>query len=310
MTGRAGALAALAALLLAAPATAGQKGSKTPDPAGPRAYELFSRVEGPAPARRAQAIGDYARGCLAGAVPVPETGPSWQVMRLSRNRYWAHPAMLAFIERLGRAAQAAGWAGIYVGDIAQPRGGPMPRSHRSHQTGLDADFWMLPARRLDLSRAERERISSIPVRTADQKRVNRNWTPAHMAILKAAAKDPAVDRIFVAAAVKIAMCKAAGKDRAWLRKIRPLYGHATHFHVRLKCPPGNWRCRPQRPTVAELSRTRDGCDETLTWWVTDYLELLHRKPKPGARKRPKRKGPRDYTLADLPRACRRVIAAR
>ena len=63
-----------------------------------------------------------------------------------------------------------------------------------------------------------------------------------MEILKAASKDKMVDRIFVAAAVKIEMCKRAGKDRDWLAKIRPLYGHNYHFHVRLKCPKGSPKC--------------------------------------------------------------------
>ena len=52
-----------------------------------------------------------------------------------------------------------------------------------------------------------------------------------------------MDRIFVAAAVKIEMCKTATrKDKAWLQKIRPIYGHESHFHVRLKCPRGARHC--------------------------------------------------------------------
>ena len=63
------------------------------------------------------------------------------------------------------AAQQVGWNGLYIGDISQPRGGPMTSGHASHQIGLDADIWMLPPPRLNLSRAEREKISSISVRT-------------------------------------------------------------------------------------------------------------------------------------------------
>jgi len=282
------------------------KSGATATPAGVKANVLFgakstASQQPPAP------IGSYAKGCAAGLVPLPETGPAWQAMRLDRNRNWGHPDLIAFIGRLAGAAQRQGWAGLYVGDLSQPRGGPMTSGHQSHQIGLDADIWMLPPRRLDLTRAERESLSSISIRSADQRSVNENWTPAHMAILKAAAEDPAVDRVFVAAAAKIAMCRDAGRDRAWLQKIRPIQGHNHHFHVRLKCPRGARGCTPQRPTVAELSGGGDGCDETLQWWVTDYLEMLRNPPK--GPPPPRKRGARDYTMADLPAQCAEVLAS-
>ena len=236
-------------------------------------------------------IGSYAKGCAAGLVELPETGPTWQAMRLSRNRNFGQPVMIRFLEDLSRDGAAVGWAGLYIGDISQPRGGPMTSGHASHQIGLDADIWMLPPRRLNLTRAERESISSIPVRSADQRCVTENWTRSHHALLRAAASDPRVDRIFVAAAVKIEMCKTAKPaDKKWLQKIRPIAGHDTHFHVRLKCPKGARLCETQKPTVAELSKGGDGCDETLTWWVTDYLNppktgKTPKKPKTRSRAR-------------------------
>lgn len=276
-----------------------------PGAANPTASSLFGAkrdASNQAPA----AIGSYARGCAAGLVQLPETGPTWQAMRLSRNRNWGHPETIAFIKRLSAKATQYGWKGLYIGDISQPRGGPMTSGHRSHQIGLDVDIWMLPPRRLDLSRGERERLSSISVRSEDQRRVNRNYTPSHAAILREAARDPAVDRVFVTAPVKIEMCRRATRaDRGWLQKIRPIYGHNYHFHVRLKCPSGDRYCETQRPTVAELSKGGDGCDETLEWWVTDFLD----PPKGPAQPAPKERHPRDYTMAELPPQCGRVLAA-
>ncbi|MHC0052171.1 penicillin-insensitive murein endopeptidase [Actibacterium sp. D379-3] len=257
------------------------------------------------------AIGTYAKGCGAGLVQLPETGPTWQAMRLSRNRNWGHPDMIAFIQRLSAEATRQGWAGLYIGDISQPRGGPMTSGHASHQIGLDADIWMLPPRRLNLGRAEREKISSLNVRSADQRSVNGNFARAHYNILKAAALDPAVDRVFVTAPVKVEMCKTARRsDKVWLQKIRPLYGHNTHFHVRLKCPAGSTLCQTQKPTVAELSKGGDGCDETLEWWVTDYLNPPKKTAKKPAGKTPKKRGARDYTMEDLPGQCAQVLASR
>lgn len=71
-----------------------------------------------------QSIGFYAKGCLAGAVALPADGPTWQAMRLSRNRRWGRPEMIGLLERLSRdAAKNDGWPGLLVGDISQPRGG-------------------------------------------------------------------------------------------------------------------------------------------------------------------------------------------
>lgn len=282
-----------------------------PFPAGAEALanQLFGAMRA-ASSQKPQAIGSYSRGCGAGFVQLPESGPTWQAMRLSRNRNWGHPELVQYLVDLSATARQLGWAGLYIGDMSQPRGGPMTSGHASHQIGLDADIWMLPPSRLNLNRQERENISSVSVRTDDQTRVNRNWTRAHHALMKAAASDRRVDRIFVAAAVKIEMCKAARRsDRAWLQKIRPIYGHNTHFHVRLKCPRGSGACETQTPGVAELSRGGDGCDETLTWWVTEYLDQLRNPPK-STQKGPRKKGPRDYTMADLPGQCTAVLASR
>jgi penicillin-insensitive murein endopeptidase len=72
---------------------------------------------------RAMAIGYYPHGCLQGGIELPKTGPTWQVMRVSRNRNWGHPELVQFLERFAPlAAEATGWKGILIGDMAQPRG--------------------------------------------------------------------------------------------------------------------------------------------------------------------------------------------
>lgn len=284
-------------VLLAAPAQAETLANK-----------LFGAMDNPS-SQDSMPIGSYAKGCAAGMVELPETGPTWQAMRLSRNRNYGQPVLVQYLEDLSVTATKIGWKGLYIGDMGQPRGGPMTSGHASHQIGLDADIWMLPPKSLKLSRKEREKISSIPVRSADQRSVTRNWTPQHHALLKAAASDSRVDRIFVAAAVKIEMCKTAkASDKAWLQKIRPIAGHDTHFHVRLKCPKGARLCQTQKPTVAELSKGGDGCDETLAWWVSDAY-LNPPKPTKPVKPQPRQKGARDYTMSDLPNQCAAVLSA-
>lgn len=259
---------------------------------------LFGAKRQPAAALDPSAHGEYARGCLAGGVELPETGPGWQAMRLSRNRNWGHPSVISFIERFSAEVQQIGWPRLYIGDISQPRGGPMRSGHRSHQLGLDVDIWLRrPSEKL-LSRRQREKIGSPRVVTRNRRSVNKHWTPSHHEVLREAARDAAVARIFVNAAIKQEMCNAepAGPDRAWLRKIRPWWGHDAHFHVRLNCPFDSPGCVAQAPIPPG-----DGCDETLAWWFSQ--EALNPKPRPG--EKPKRR--RTLTLADLPQACTTVL---
>jgi penicillin-insensitive murein endopeptidase len=260
------------------------------------------------------AHGSYAKGCLAGGEQLAENGPTWQAMRLSRGRNWGHPDMIAYLKRISaEVARETNWKGLYIGDISQPRGGPMISGHASHQLGLDADIWMLPARDLKLTRNEREKLSSSNVRAANQKNVSGDWTRTHMLVMKIAASDPAVDRIFVTAPAKIYMCKHARGNKKWLQKIRPFWGHNHHFHVRLKCPKGSTNCKTQKPTAAALSKGGTGCDETLNWWVTAALKPA--KPDPNKKKKKKKavakkKHPRQFVMADLPNQCSKVLKSR
>ena len=139
--------------------------------------------------------GSYAKGCLAGGVQLPETGLTWQAMRLSRGRNWGHPELIDVVTKLSQfAAQQPGWSGLYISDLSQPRGGPMLTGHRSHQFGLDTDIWMLPPNSFSLTRKQRENIST---HRASGAYVNSSWTNSHHKIIKAAAQDPRVERIFV-----------------------------------------------------------------------------------------------------------------
>ncbi len=258
------------------------------------AKEYFGHVDGPS-AQSPAAVGSYAKGCMAGAVQLAETGPTWQAMRLSRNRNWGHPDTVAFLQRLSASAVDAGWAGLYFGDMSQPRGGPMLTGHASHQIGLDADIWMLPPDRIDLSRSERENLSSISVVSGDKRSTNGNWSDAHYHVIMAALKDPALARIFVSGAIKLQMCaQASAADKLFLRKLRPWWGHTEHFHIRLNCPSGSANCVEQAPPPAG-----DGCGD-VTWWVTEALA----PPDPNA---PPIIPKPELVMADLPAQCEGVL---
>jgi penicillin-insensitive murein endopeptidase len=175
----------------------------------------------------------------------------------------------------------------------------MLSGHRSHQIGLDIDIWMLPPNKLNLSRAQRESISSISLRRSNGAYVNGSWTRAHHEIIKAAAKDKRVARIFVFPGAKVQMCKDEKGNRAWLRKVRPWWGHHYHFHVRLNCPKGMRGCVDQAAPPSG-----DGCKDAEKW-VHDILN-----PPPPNPNAPKPKPRRELVLADLPNQCAAVLRSR
>ena len=265
--------------------------------AAPPAKDVFSAVKAPA-ALPPAVIGAPARGCIAGAQPLAMDGPRWQVMRLSRNRYYGHPRLVAYIERLSEAAAEDGWPGLLVGDLAQPRGGPMRSGHASHQSGIDVDLWLTPAPDRKLSPEERETLGAASVLKPGTRSIDAGaWTEAHMRFIRRAASDQEVARVFVHPAIKKALCEAAdrlGPSRAWLTRVRPWWGHDDHIHVRLKCPPGDGECRDQDPPPAG-----DGCGSQLAWWLSDepWTPKKPTPPKPPLR------------VADLPPACQNVLSA-
>ncbi|OTE96060.1 penicillin-insensitive murein endopeptidase [Crenothrix sp. D3] len=225
----------------------------------------------------AQSIGTYTAGCLSGAAMLPNDGTGYQVMRLSRKRFYGHPDLTHFIENLGQSSYTQQLGTILVGDLGQPRGGPTVSGHRSHTSGLDVDMWFLlspEAASRPLTATEREKWSAPSVLLGHSDDIDlRHWSIANEQILELAANMPEVDRIFVNPSVKRHLCNQVGGKRDWLRKIRPWYKHDDHFHVRLKCPADSKDCQNQDPLPQG-----DGCDAKLAWWFTQ--EAKNPPPSP------------------------------
>ncbi len=240
----------------------------------------------------AQSIGFYSAGCLQGALALPLDGPGYEAIRISRNRYWGQPVMLEYIEDLARRIQMLGQPYLYIGDIGQPRGGPAPTGHASHQIGLDADIWYerQPGPRSPPAARENPRLRSL-VRDDDSGIDDDVFTQQHVVLLKTAAEMPHVDRIFVNRWIKNRLCHTVTGDRQWLNKLVVWAGHDDHFHVRLHCPPGNPQCQPQAGYYRD-----DGCGEPLDLWFKHPPVTL---PPPGTPLPPYR--------PKLPAACAAVL---
>lgn len=237
-----------------------------------------------------EVIGGTSNGCIGGALSLPTEGDGYVNIRRYRNRYYGHPELLRLIADLGRTQARRGEDLIMVGDLSQPRGGLMSSSHRSHQNGLDVDIWFRLAPSAAAANRDTAGKTDPPsMVSADGEDLSPLWGEDQRTLIKTAAEDPRVDRIFVNPAIKRGLCRSE-RDRTWLNKLRPWYGHDAHFHIRLKCPSGAVQCDQQ----AAIPRG-DGCGKDLDWWFSAE-----------ARKPTKRSGPRAEPV--MPTACRALLS--
>ena len=242
------------------------KKARTPSPvAMPGAW---AEVKGPTRGKTA-IFGGYAQGCIAGAVPLPLEGPGYQVLRTKRNRFYGHPSLIAYVKKLGQQTRKASLPGFLIGDMSQPRGGPMTFGHSSHQTGLDVDIWFRLSTR-PLPKAELEHPRPVSLIDSASRAINpETWTSNHARLIRIAATFPEVERIFVNPVIKRMLCETERGDRRWIAKLRPWRGHDEHFHVRLRCPRGMPGCLSQKP----LQLNDDGCGEELDKWIDSDAPL-------------------------------------
>ncbi len=243
-----------------------------------------------------QAIGFYSAGCLGKGIALPLRGQGFTVMRSSRNRYYGHPTLIAFVKSLGNYAASQGQQ-LLIGDLSQPHGGPMAYGHRSHQIGLDVDIWFYQkAAQRSLAQAETEQLTMLSVIDVATGDLNRNrWSPYYRDILKRTAQAPNVERIFVNPIIKNALCHHEQGNRTWLQKLRPWWGHDAHFHVRLRCPQDSHQCVSQKPPPPG-----DGCQPDLKLWIKQIQQaVLNPSPTP----------PKSASKpTTLPTACTAILA--
>lgn len=235
-----------------------------------------------------QSIGAFSNGCIIGAQALPLDAPGYQVMRQDQRRYFGHPDLILFIQRLSTQVHNLQLGQVMIGDMGMPAGGRFSSGHASHQSGLDVDIWLqLPKTRWTPQRLLKPQPLDL-VAASGKNVVARHWQPEIDSLIKLAAKDEAVTRIFVNPAIKKQLCADAGADRDWLRKVRPWFGHRAHMHVRLRCPAGSPECEEQTPPPPG-----DGCGAELQSWFAP--------PAPGSGAPVKREPP------PLPPSCQALL---
>ncbi|MCK8044977.1 penicillin-insensitive murein endopeptidase [Shewanella sp. 1CM18E] len=246
----------------------------------------------------AGAIGSYANGCLQGGQALPLTGEGYQVLRTERQRYYGHSTLVEFVSNYASALKLQGLDDVLIADMSMPRGGNFTQGHSSHQIGLDVDIWFKQATK-PLTKTEREQPK--PLKLVDKKKFlldTQIWSDAQTQMVKTAAEDKRVARIFVSPVIKQHLCDLKLTDDSWLKKVRPWWGHTYHMHVRLHCPEGDTLCQNQAPIGAG-----NGCNE-LSWWKQQLTGAPAPQPKKPAAK-PKKKKPKVK-----PQQCSSILAAK
>lgn len=138
---------------------------------------------------------------------------------------------------------------IQIGDLSNVNGGSARPNHQSHQNGLDADIVYFPTTNIIQNQNANywEEIFVRNGRVTNNFNSFRNWE-----MFKFLVNRGGVNRIFVDTAIKREICRYAreiGELNNFIyvhRRIRPSdQFHKTHFHLRMKCPKGDNRCRDQ-----------------------------------------------------------------
>lgn len=243
-----------------------------------------------------QVYGGYSAGCIQGASTLEWDGVGYHVVRVGQNRYYGHPHLLAFVSEFATDAFKRSLGDLLIGDTAQPRGGPMKTGHASHQIGLDADIWfhVLKSGTAPLPRAERDGLHTYSLVRADGRGIDANaWDARHAEMLRLASTNARVARIFVNPHIKRKVCTLFPNEE-WVRRLRPWWGHDTHFHVRLKCPADQPRCQNQ-----EDMPEGNGCGEELAGWFTSDGRVVPPPAQPLEKER----------VLAMPAECQAVLAA-
>ena len=220
----------------------------------------WQKVPNPIPGAP-QSIGAFSNGCIVGAQALPLASDHYQVMRTDQRRYFGHPELVNFIQRFSSQVNDLGMGTVLVGDMGMAAGGRFATGHASHQTGLDVDIVLqLPKTRWTSAQLLRPQALDL-VAPNGKAVVASRWSPQIYNMIKLAALDDEVTRIFVNPAIKQQLCLDAGTNRDWLNKVRPWFAHRAHMHVRLRCPADSLECIEQAPPPPG-----DGCGEELQSW--------------------------------------------
>jgi penicillin-insensitive murein endopeptidase len=221
-----------------------------------------------------ESVGSYNDGIVRNSVALDLNHRGIQTMRPWNNRFFGHTDLKSFIYNLGKTSFESGLGQLMIGDLSHEDGGTLS-GHASHQNGLDVDIWFYrPADTMtNLPDSQRE-PSHFPhyLDPSNNEFYPGLWDTKLDQILKLAAEDKRVARIFVNPGIKKRLCSLY-PNQDFLKKIRPWFRHHEHFHVRLACPIDSPNCKNQ-----EASNSIECSGTDFDWWFSqDFKDEYNRR---------------------------------
>jgi penicillin-insensitive murein DD-endopeptidase len=202
-----------------------------------------------------QIVGFYTNGKIIGAAAIPLEGLGLLKLFQPRNRHYASTDLISLLLWTAETISAGfpGGERMQIGDSSAENGGPIS-GHASHQNGLDVDIAYF---RLDHREQDPQAVDGFQESFVKEGQVTENFdTIRNWETIKLVVSTGRVNRIFVDAAIKKAMClhaeslgEAAEKTET-LRRLRVWPQHDDHFHLRLTCPTRSPECVPQEEPPA------------------------------------------------------------
>lgn len=203
-----------------------------------------------------EAIGFYSKGEISNSVSIDDYANS-NLRKLYRDRrqlYGTSETMQAisglanYMKDLYPSIEVT-----QIGDISGKYGKRIYR-HKSHQNGLDSDlvYYRVDERAQAENFPEWGELFVLKGKLSKNFHIKRNWEA-----MKYLVNQHDVGRIFVDGKIKRALCSYAKKigefeaEAETLRRLRIENSvHKHHYHLRLKCPSGNSRCKAQNEPPA------------------------------------------------------------
>lgn len=217
---------------------------------------------GSTPLYASSAIGFYSNGSLNEGESILARQTPIHKLFLSRKKFFTTQEMNDIISNAADFVRQEFPSSelLQVGDLSAERGGSAP-GHGSHQNGLDADIVYL---------TRNGQLQSPTATFWEEEFVRKNIVTANfnternLLLFKHLVSSAPVGRIFVDLAVKKLLCQYAKNTGVindpltieTLRRLRVEALHTNHFHLRIKCPPGDTQCTSQSEVP-----TGTGCDE-------------------------------------------------
>jgi len=215
-------------------------------------------------------IGQYFNGCMDWETKL--TGFETGLLKIypKRERGYGNPDMIDLLTQLGveyTQAFPAPHERIQIGDISDHWGGGLYNNHASHQNGLDVDVIYLRRNFREFEDMREDFVKSG--RVTKNFDVARNWWMFRWLVATGR-----VERIFVAREIKQHFCRTSAflehsspSERfEILRRLRPIRGHANHFHLRLLCPASDLKCVGTPPPPED-----HGCGKDFKGLITDDI---------------------------------------